>query len=131
MAGTEKAGLRAYQEQLLAGAAGDVLEIGGGTGANLPCYSPAITSLTIGPEVRRASHRGQRHGTRGQGRLHPGRRNQPGSPRSDRVPRPADRTSSPVAGRNRGLVGIAAVLDLLADTTGSRPTADRQRSLAR
>ena len=39
MAGTEKAGLRAYQEQLLAGAAGDVLEIGGGTGANLPCYS--------------------------------------------------------------------------------------------
>jgi hypothetical protein len=24
-----------------------VLEIGGGTGANLPCYGPAVTSLTI------------------------------------------------------------------------------------
>jgi ubiquinone/menaquinone biosynthesis C-methylase UbiE len=47
MAGTEKAGLRAFRERLLAGAAGDVLEIGGGTGANLPCYGPAVTSLTI------------------------------------------------------------------------------------
>jgi len=28
-------------------------------------------------------------------------------------------------------MGIAAVLDLLAGTTGNRPTADRQRSLAR
>src|ERR1700733_2848109 len=47
MAGTEKAGLRAFRERLLAGAAGDVLEIGGGTGANLPCYGPAAGSLTI------------------------------------------------------------------------------------
>ena len=47
MAKTEKAGLRAFRERLLAGASGDVLEIGGGTGANLPCYGPAVTSLTI------------------------------------------------------------------------------------
>ena len=47
IAKTEKAGLRAFRERLLAGAAGDVLEIGGGTGANLPCYGPAVTSLTI------------------------------------------------------------------------------------
>ena len=45
--GAEKAGLRALRERLLAGASGDVLEIGGGTGANLPCYGPAVTSLTI------------------------------------------------------------------------------------
>ena len=47
MAKTEKAGLRAFRERLLAGLSGDVLEIGGGTGANLPCYGPAITSLTL------------------------------------------------------------------------------------
>ena len=47
MAKTEKAGLRAFRERLLAGASGDVLEIGGGTGANLPCYGPAVGSLTI------------------------------------------------------------------------------------
>jgi ubiquinone/menaquinone biosynthesis C-methylase UbiE len=47
IAGTEKAGLHAFREQLLAGAHGDVLEIGGGTGANLPCYGPDVSSLTI------------------------------------------------------------------------------------
>jgi ubiquinone/menaquinone biosynthesis C-methylase UbiE len=47
MAGTEKAGLRAFREALLAGAKGQVIEIGGGTGANLPCYGPAVESLTI------------------------------------------------------------------------------------
>ena len=47
MAKTESAGLRALRERLLAGASGDVLEIGGGTGANLPCYGPAVGSLTI------------------------------------------------------------------------------------
>jgi ubiquinone/menaquinone biosynthesis C-methylase UbiE len=47
MAKTEKAGLRAFRQRLLAGAAGDVLEIGGGTGANLHCYGPAVGSLTI------------------------------------------------------------------------------------
>jgi ubiquinone/menaquinone biosynthesis C-methylase UbiE len=47
MAKTERAGLRAFRERLLAGLTGDVLEIGGGTGANLPCYGPAVTSLTL------------------------------------------------------------------------------------
>jgi ubiquinone/menaquinone biosynthesis C-methylase UbiE len=47
MTGTERAGLRAFRERLLAGAHGDVLEIGGGTGANLPCYGPDVRSLTI------------------------------------------------------------------------------------
>jgi SAM-dependent methyltransferase len=47
IAKTEKAGLRAMRERLLAEASGDVLEIGGGTGANLPCYGPAVGSLTI------------------------------------------------------------------------------------
>jgi ubiquinone/menaquinone biosynthesis C-methylase UbiE len=44
---TENAGLRALRERLLAEASGDVLEIGGGTGANLPCYGPTVGSLTI------------------------------------------------------------------------------------
>jgi ubiquinone/menaquinone biosynthesis C-methylase UbiE len=47
MARAEKAGLRAFREQLLAGARGDVLEIGGGTGLNVQWYGPAVTSLTI------------------------------------------------------------------------------------
>jgi ubiquinone/menaquinone biosynthesis C-methylase UbiE len=47
IAKTEKAGLRAFRDGLLAGATGQVIEIGGGTGANLPCYGPAVESLTI------------------------------------------------------------------------------------
>lgn len=47
MAGTERAGLAEFRAQLLAGAAGQVLEIGGGTGLNLPHYGPAVESLTI------------------------------------------------------------------------------------
>jgi ubiquinone/menaquinone biosynthesis C-methylase UbiE len=47
MARAEKAGLSAQRERLLAGLSGDVLEIGGGTGANLPYYGPAVTSLTV------------------------------------------------------------------------------------
>ncbi|HEY7011125.1 MAG TPA: class I SAM-dependent methyltransferase [Streptosporangiaceae bacterium] len=47
MAKTEQAGLHAFRERLLTGLSGDVLEIGGGTGANLPCYGPAVTSLTL------------------------------------------------------------------------------------
>ncbi len=43
----EKAGLRALRQGLLSGASGRVLEIGGGTGANLPFYGPAVESLTI------------------------------------------------------------------------------------
>jgi ubiquinone/menaquinone biosynthesis C-methylase UbiE len=61
MAKTEKAGLRAFRERLLAGASGDVLEIGGGTGANLPYYGPAVGSLTLtephAPMLRRLERR--------------------------------------------------------------------------
>ena len=47
IAGTERAGLRAFRERLLADASGDVIEIGGGTGLNLSRYGPAVRSLTI------------------------------------------------------------------------------------
>jgi ubiquinone/menaquinone biosynthesis C-methylase UbiE len=47
MAKTEKAQLGALRQRLLAAASGDVLEIGGGTGANLPYYRPEAGSLTI------------------------------------------------------------------------------------
>jgi ubiquinone/menaquinone biosynthesis C-methylase UbiE len=47
MTKVEKAGLRAYREGLLAGAAGQVLEIGAGTGSNLRFYGPAVKSLTL------------------------------------------------------------------------------------
>ena len=43
----ERAGLADMRSGLLAQAAGDVLEIGGGTGANLGHYRPAVTSLTL------------------------------------------------------------------------------------
>jgi ubiquinone/menaquinone biosynthesis C-methylase UbiE len=43
----EKAGLAEMRGGLLAQAAGDVLEIGGGTGANLAHYPAAVTSLTL------------------------------------------------------------------------------------
>ena len=47
MAKAEKAQLGALRQSLLAAADGDVLEIGGGTGANLPFYRPGTGSLTI------------------------------------------------------------------------------------
>jgi ubiquinone/menaquinone biosynthesis C-methylase UbiE len=47
MARAEKAGLRKMRADLIAGAHGRVLEIGGGTGASLPWYGPAVESLTI------------------------------------------------------------------------------------
>ena len=43
----EKAGLTDMREALVSQAAGTVLEIGGGTGANLGHYRPAVTSLTV------------------------------------------------------------------------------------
>jgi ubiquinone/menaquinone biosynthesis C-methylase UbiE len=56
-AATEEAGLRARRRELLVQAHGRVLEIGGGTGANLPFYGDAVTSLTVTepeePMVRR------------------------------------------------------------------------------
>jgi ubiquinone/menaquinone biosynthesis C-methylase UbiE len=44
---TEKAGLGEMRRHLLALVVGDVLEIGGGTGANLAHYPASVTSLTI------------------------------------------------------------------------------------
>jgi ubiquinone/menaquinone biosynthesis C-methylase UbiE len=44
---TEDAGLREVRRRLLADATGRVLEIGGGTGANLLLYGPAVESLTV------------------------------------------------------------------------------------
>jgi ubiquinone/menaquinone biosynthesis C-methylase UbiE len=47
IAATEKDGLRDHRVALIGAAEGDVLEIGGGTGANLPFYGDAVSSLTI------------------------------------------------------------------------------------
>jgi ubiquinone/menaquinone biosynthesis C-methylase UbiE len=67
-AGAEEAGLRAHRQKLLTKASGKVLEIGGGTGANLPFYGAGVESLTITEpsepmaqrlERRLAEHEGQ------------------------------------------------------------------------
>jgi ubiquinone/menaquinone biosynthesis C-methylase UbiE len=47
MARTERAGLSVHRQNLLAKAAGRVLEIGGGTGANLPFYGHGVTELIV------------------------------------------------------------------------------------
>jgi ubiquinone/menaquinone biosynthesis C-methylase UbiE len=61
MVRVEKAGLRALRQSLLTAASGKVLEIGGGTGANLPFYPPEVESLTITePEASMVSRLEQR-----------------------------------------------------------------------
>jgi ubiquinone/menaquinone biosynthesis C-methylase UbiE len=47
LAGVEKAGLRDRRARLLESARGNVLEIGAGTGANLPLYGPNVAALTV------------------------------------------------------------------------------------
>jgi ubiquinone/menaquinone biosynthesis C-methylase UbiE len=47
MAGSEKAGLADHRRDLLANARGRVLEIGAGTGANLPYYTPAVEEVVL------------------------------------------------------------------------------------
>ena len=47
MAGTEKAGLADQRRRLLESAHGQVLEIGAGTGANLPYYGEAVDELVL------------------------------------------------------------------------------------
>ena len=44
---SEEAGLAEMRRNLIAGASGDVLEIGGGTGANLGYYGAGVESLTV------------------------------------------------------------------------------------
>ncbi len=43
----EMVGAKDVRQELLAGLAGRVLEIGGGTGANLPHYPPAVEEVTV------------------------------------------------------------------------------------
>ena len=45
--GSEEAGLAEMRKNLIASASGDVLEIGGGTGANLGYYGAGVESLTV------------------------------------------------------------------------------------
>lgn len=47
MEATERGGLAAMRAGLLAEALGDVVEIGAGTGLNLPHYDPGVRSLTL------------------------------------------------------------------------------------
>jgi ubiquinone/menaquinone biosynthesis C-methylase UbiE len=58
---SEAAVLGPHRKALLAGAAGDVLEIGGGTGANLNYYGEAVRSLTVTepeqPMIKRLARR--------------------------------------------------------------------------
>lgn len=67
MARVEKAGLRALRRSLLAAAGGHVLEIGGGTGANLAIYGPGVDSLTVTepelPMVRRLERKASDQGS--------------------------------------------------------------------
>ncbi len=61
MSGAEQRGLAAHRRALLADAGGDVLEIGGGTGANLPFYRDHVRTLTLiepeAPMARRLQRR--------------------------------------------------------------------------
>lgn len=60
-AGVEEAGLRERRQQLLAAASGRVLEIGAGTGANLPFYGTNVESVTATePEAPMARKLAQR-----------------------------------------------------------------------
>ncbi len=46
-AAAEAGGLRAWREELLQHAKGVVVEVGAGTGLNLSCYGPEVTSLVL------------------------------------------------------------------------------------
>jgi ubiquinone/menaquinone biosynthesis C-methylase UbiE len=57
MEGAERAGLGEHRRRLLGGASGRVLEIGGGTGANLPFYREAVSELVIAEPERPMARR--------------------------------------------------------------------------
>jgi ubiquinone/menaquinone biosynthesis C-methylase UbiE len=62
---TEKACLSAHRRTLIGDVRGDVIEIGGGTGANLPYYNGGVTTLTLTepsePMIRRLQRRIDEH----------------------------------------------------------------------
>jgi ubiquinone/menaquinone biosynthesis C-methylase UbiE len=64
-AAMERAGVGTFRAELLAGMRGNVIEVGAGTGANLPFYGPDIESLTLtepeAPMVRRLERRVREH----------------------------------------------------------------------
>jgi ubiquinone/menaquinone biosynthesis C-methylase UbiE len=60
-ASTEEAGLRDRRRELLAQAHGHVLEIGGGTGANLPFYGAAVSTLIVTEPEEAMTRRLERH----------------------------------------------------------------------
>lgn len=66
LAPTEKAGLARHRERLLATAKGRVLEIGGGTGENLPYYGKGVVELVIAEPAEAMARRLERklHGYR-------------------------------------------------------------------
>ena len=65
LAKVEKAGLGQLRQELIRRASGRVLEIGAGTGANLPLYSAAVESITLTepeqPMIRRLERRVREH----------------------------------------------------------------------
>ena len=61
VAKVERAGLGELRQKLLADASGRVLEVGSGTGTNLPYYGPGVESLTVtDPEPAMLRRREQR-----------------------------------------------------------------------
>lgn len=61
MAGPEKATLRAHRAALVSQAAGRVLEIGGGTGANLSFYGEGVEALTVAEPEEPMARRLEKH----------------------------------------------------------------------